>query len=37
MKTILKLLGGYSKIIGEIYPPPGFRHPWMQQSEKGAR
>ena len=32
MKTILKLLGGYSQIIGGIYPPspppPGFRHPF---------
>ena len=29
MQTILKLLGGYSQIIGGIYPPipPGFRHP----------
>ena len=29
MKTILKLWGGYSQIIGGIYPPilPGFRHP----------
>ena len=24
MWTILKLLGGYSQIIGGIYPPPGF-------------
>ena len=32
MKTILKLLGGYSLIIGGIYPPhpPGFRHPSPQ-------
>ena len=29
MKTILKLLGGYSQIIWGIYPPipPGFLHP----------
>ena len=32
MKTILKLLGGYSQIIGGIYSPilPGCRHPWLQ-------
>ena len=31
MKTILKLFGGYSQIIGGIYSPipPGFRHPWL--------
>ena len=30
--TVLKLLGGYSQIIGEIYSPrpPGFRHPCWQ-------
>ena len=29
MQTILKLLGGYSQIIGGIYPPvpPGFDTP----------
>ena len=31
MKTIIKLLGEYSEIIGGICPPipPGFRHPWL--------
>ena len=27
MQTILKLLWGYSQIIGGIYPPPGFGTP----------
>ena len=40
MQTILKLLGGYSQIIGRIYlpipPSPGFRQPCRWEDETKA-